>query len=443
MITKNNFLLYDCLYSDKEIDKILSDKVFIENIIKTELMLTKANSEFNFIPRKAFISINKSFKKFSKKSIDFKKNLNQSSVISLEILKHLRSYITDEYKRYIHYGATSQDIQDTALILQLKKCKPILLNRLKKVSTQIAKLIKDHKDTLIVGRTRKTSATVTTFGLKACNWLVPLLKNTSRLNDIYSNGLLSIQLGGPVGNLALYDKKGLLVRKRLSKLLGLNYSPFTWHNQRDNLIEFSNILSLITGAIGKVAKDILIMSQTEINEISIEKSGKSSSMPHKNNPVIAELLVAIANLNSSNISIMHNSLMHENERDGASWMMEWETLVRMIKLSCSSLNHIYNCLNSIKINKKKMKYNLDQTYGLAMSDYYFNIMLEFYSYDELKSKFSKFINKSIKQKRHLAYIIYEEMGKRFNIKKHLDYKNSLGINNNIVQSTLKEYKKTF
>ena len=166
-------------------------------------------------------------------------------------------------------------------------------------------------------------------------------------------------------------------------------------------------------------------------------------MPHKKNPILAELLVTISHLNANNIATMQNTLMHENERDGVTWMMEWETLVRIIKLSFASLNHLHSCLNSIQINKDVMLNNLDNIHGLAMSDYYFKVLAQYYSYNELKLKFSKFINKSIKEKKHLACVINNQLGDQFDLNKHMNYNNCLGVNNKIIKSVLESYNKTF
>ena len=133
-------------------------------------------------------------------------------------------------------------------------------------------------------------------------------------------------MGGPIGDLSFFNNKGNLIKEKLSTLLGLEYDNFNWQNQRDRIVDFCNILSMITGSIGKVAKDLLILSQDEISEINFRKSGISSSMQHKNNPIIAELLVALSKLNANRLSMIHETLMHKNERDGVSWIVEWNTI---------------------------------------------------------------------------------------------------------------------
>jgi 3-carboxy-cis,cis-muconate cycloisomerase len=441
-MTSNNSI-YDRFFSTKEMNLIFSDEEFINKILYVELMLSKANYKLNIIPYKAFKDIKKVINSFAININSIKKNIEISGVPTLEILKTLESNLDSSSKQYLHFGATSQDIIDTAVMLQIKDCKSILLNHIKKLSNNIYLLLNDNKETIMVGRTRNMQAAVTTFGLKAAYWLLPLLRYKDKLEYIFNNGFPSVQLGGPVGNLALYKKLGLEVKGKLAELLDLNNSLVTWHTQRENLADYCGVLSLITGSLGKIGKDILALGKTEVNELEILNGGKSSAMPHKNNPIKAELLITLANLNANHLSIMHNSIVHENERDGISWVMEWQTLSKMIKLCIASLHQANLCLNSLKINKDIMKKNLDLTNGLAMSDYYFDLLLKFYPYEILTKKFSKIITKVKSNKSNLAKVIIEELGSHVLNNKDIDFNKHLGSNHKLINLVIKEYKKHY
>jgi len=441
MIINNS--IYDSFFSTKEIDLIFSDKEFIKKILYVELMLAKANYKLNIIPYKAFKDIKKAISNFSINTSNVKKNIKISGVPTLIILNTLENSLDVSSRQYLHYGATSQDIIDTAVMLQIKDCKNTILNSIKNISNNIYLLLDDNKKTLMVGRTRNMQATVTTFGLKAAYWLLPLLRHKDKLEYIFKNGFFSVQLGGPVGNLALYKDSGLEVKRKLAELLDLNNSIVPWHTQRDNIADFSGALSLITGSLGKIGKDILALSKNEVQELDFMKGGKSSVMPHKNNPIKAELLITLANLNANHLSVMHNAIIHENERDGVSWIMEWETLSKMIKLCVASLNHAHECIKSLKINKGIMKKNLDLTNGLAMSDYYFNLLLKFYPYNILRKKFSKIILKVKSNNSHLANVILEEFGPHVLKNKDINYNKHLGSNNKLINLVIKEYNKHY
>ena len=440
---KNKFI-YENFFSVKDINLILSDEEFINKILYVELMLANANYKLNIIPQKAFKDIKKAISNFSINSNSIKNSVDISGIPILGILKSLENRLDISNKQYLHFGATSQDILDTAVMLQIKDCKNILFDSIKKLSKDIYLLVASNKNTLMVGRTRNMQATVTTFGLKAAYWLLPLLRHKTKLEYIFNNGFLAVQLGGAVGNLALFKNLGLEVKKKLSELLNLNNSLVPWHAQRDNLADFAGILSLITGSIGKMGKDILVLSRTEINEIEYFNAGKSSAMPHKNNPIKAELLVTLANLNANHLSIMHNTIIHENERDGISLAMEWQTLSKMIKLCMASLHHADICLNSLKINKDIMKKNLEKTNGFAMSDYYFNLLLKYYPYEVLSKKFPKILSKARSNKSyHLANIIEKELGCNIFLNNNIEYNKHLGSNNKLISLIIKEYKKHF
>jgi 3-carboxy-cis,cis-muconate cycloisomerase len=440
---KMNNSIYDSFFSTKEMNLIFSDEEFINKILYVELMLSKANYKLNIIPYKAFKDIKKVISSFTININSIKKNIEMSGVPTLEIIKTLEYNLESSSKQYLHYGATSQDIIDTAVMLQIKDSKSILLNHIKKLSENIYLLLNDNKETLMVGRTRNMQATVTTFGLKAAYWLLPLLRYKDKLDYIFNNGLPEVQLGGPVGNLALYKNSGLEVKKKLAELLDLNNSLVPWHTQRENLADFSGVLSLITGSLGKIGKDILALSKSEINELELFNGGKSSVMPHKNNPIKAELLITLANLNANHLSVMHNAIIHENERDGISWLMEWQTLSKMIKICIASLHQANLCFNSLKINKDIMKKNLELTNGLAMSDYYFDLLLKFYPYDILTKKFSKIITKVKSNNSHLAIVIIEELGSHVLRNKDIDFNKHLGSNHKLINLVRKEYKKHY
>ena len=166
-------------------------------------------------------------------------------------------------------------------------------------------------------------------------------------------------------------------------------------------------------------------------------------MPHKKNPALIELLITIANLNANKLSILHNAVMHENERDGISWMMEWETLNSMIKLTSSAIKHCTEILKRLKINKKNMLSNLDDTYGHAMSDYYFHKMSKSLEYSKLKKIFPKLLRETKKNKIHLSNVIASKINKPVSYRYTNEYEKNIGINNKIINDIIKRYNEIF
>ncbi len=439
MLSDNSSDIYKNLYSEKNIDKILSDASFVNKILLFEKMLLKANFQLKNIPHKAYQNISKAINTCDFEIYQLQEDLEYSGVITINILSKIKNNINKNYLPYLHYGATSQDVIDTAIILQIKEARSLLTNYLKKISSKLFNVVKKNTNTFTVGRTRNKIATLTTFSYKASNWLLPILRNLERLNKVYDSGLLTVQLGGPIGDLSSFNNKGNLIKEKLSAFLGLEYDNFNWQNQRDRIIEFCNILSMITGSIGKVAKDLLVLSQDEISEIYFYKSGKSSSMQHKNNPIIAELLVALSKLNANRLSLMHETLMHKNERDGISWIVEWNTLYSMLRFTNASLSHFNKCISSLKLDKGNMKKNIDNTYGLVMSDFLYKELLKKYPASKLDKIFPSFMDKALKEKKDLLDIVNSYIGKNLNINKGTFFSEYTKSNNDLVISIEKKF----
>ena len=443
MLSDNNSVLYKRLYSENKIDKILSDKLFIKKILLFESMLAKTKYELKFMPYKAYQNIKKAISETKLNSNILENNLEYSGVITVNILDQIRKNIHKDYIAHLHYGASSQDAIDTAIILQLKETRNLFINNLKKISYKLFNLAIKNKNTFTIGRTRNKYASLTTFGFKVSNWLMPILRNVDRLNNIYDNGLLYTQLGGTVGNLASFNTKGNQVKKKLSKYLDLGFDDGSWQNQRDRIVDFCNILSMITASIGKIAKDILVLAQDEVSEITFIKAGKSSSMPHKNNPILAEILISLAKLNSNHLFILHDALMHKNERDGVSWTMEWKALYSMLRLTSSSLNHFNKCLSNIKINKEKMRRNIDETFGVIFSDYLFQKLLKTYSYNKLQNIFPNLIQTAQSEKKHLLDVINTQLENDLKIDKEAIFSRCKGINDIFIEKTKNKLHQTF
>ena len=182
-----------------------------------------------------------------------------------------------------------------------------------------------------------------------------------------------------------------------------------------------------------------VLSQDEISEIQFKKSGTSSSMRHKNNPIIAELLVALSKLNANRLSMIHETLMHKNERDGVSWIVEWNTLYSMLRFTSASLSHFNKCISSLKLNKDNMKKNIDNTYGLVMSDFFYKELQKEYSASKLDKIFPSFIDKALKEKKDLLDIVNSYLGKNLNINKGTFLSQYTKSNNDLIKNIQKKF----
>ena len=245
-----------------------------------------------------------------------------------ELVRCLRTKISQELHIDIHRGLTSQDVIDTALVLSLRDVLSIFERRLAELQSVISQLSQDHGTTTLMGRTRMQAALPITVADRLATWSFPLTDHLARLQQMLPR-LLRMQCGGAVG---------LSSGDALAARLGLVAPDKSWHAMRDGLGELASWLSLVSGSLGKLGTDISLMAQQGIDEISLVGGGSSSAMPHKKNPILAELLVTLARYNAIQVSGMHQALVHEQERSGAAWALEWMILPNMLQATARSLS---------------------------------------------------------------------------------------------------------
>jgi len=222
----------------------------------------------------------------------------------------------------------------------------------------------------MAGRTHGQQALPVSFGLKVATWLAPLIRHAERLNEI-SPRLLVVQFGGAAGTLAALGDKGLAVMHGLAEELGLGAPLMPWHAQRDNFAEFAGWLSLVTGTLGKMAQDIILLAQTEVGEVAEsgeEGRGGSSTMPQKSNPITSELVLAAARTNATLLSAMHQALIQEHERATHGWQVEWLTLPEMIMLTGGALKHSHYLAEHLQVDEGKMRENITRADDVILAE---------------------------------------------------------------------------
>ncbi|WP_176086444.1 3-carboxy-cis,cis-muconate cycloisomerase [Martelella sp. HB161492] len=228
----------------------------------------------------------------------------------------------------VHKGATSQDVVDTALALTLKDVTDILLRRISTLRTALAGLDDRFGQKPMMGRTRMQAARIIAVRDRLRTWQMPLAEHAERLEALRKR-VERVQIGGAAGDRAALGDKADRIVADVASTLGLKPTAKAWHAMRDGIADYAATLSLITGTLGKMGQDIALMAQQGLDEIALVGGGSSSAMPEKNNPVLAELLVTLARFNAVQLSGMHQALVHEQERSGAAWSLEWMILPQM------------------------------------------------------------------------------------------------------------------
>lgn len=268
---------------------------------------------------------------------------------------------------YVHYGATSQDIQDSALILQLRDALVVIEDRLTALDRELAARADAHGDQPITARTRFQIAAPTTLGAKIAVWRAPLRRHLARLEELRPR-LLTISLHGAAGTGAAFGEGAAALRADVAQELGLGSADVPWHAARDTVAELAGWLSLVTGSLGKFGADLILLGQSEIGEINAGTGGGSSTMPQKSNPVAAEALVSIARLNAGGVGMMHGAMIHAQERDGSALGVEWQTLPDMIVRTGAGLRLALDLGRSLAPNPGRIARTFDADRGAMLAE---------------------------------------------------------------------------
>lgn len=322
------------LVGDDEVGELFSVEAEIGDFLAFETALAKSEAAVRIIPEAAGKRIVAACAGFQPDMAALRKGAARDGVAIPEFVSQLRGAVGDEAGRYLHFGATSQDVVDTALMLRLKRACELFIERLIRLHDAFGALDRQFGARRLMGRTRMQAAIPITVSDRLRAWDEPLVRHRERLEKFAAHGF-AVQFGGAAGTLEKLGDKADAVRTRLALELGLADRP-QWQSQRDGLAEFGGYLSLITGSLGKFGQDIALLAELG-GEIELTGGGASSAMAHKQNPVAAEVLVSLARFNAVQVSGLHQALVHEQERSGAAWTLEWLVLPSMVAATGASL----------------------------------------------------------------------------------------------------------
>jgi 3-carboxy-cis,cis-muconate cycloisomerase len=355
------------LLGDQEVAALFSDEAVMAAMLAVETALAKVQARLGLIPRKAYDQIARGLRTFSPDPAQLARGTAAVGVPVPALLKAASGVLGEEAGSYLHWGPTSQDIVDTALVLRLSEVMALLEKRIQTVLQKIERLAALHAGTLMVARTRWQQAVPTTFGHKVDQWAEAMKRHLERWQQLRPR-LLVLSLGGAGGTLAAFGDKARKVEKQLAAELRLNLSQGPWHTQRDRIAELAGWCSLLTGSIGKIGQDFLLMAQSEVAEVRFSTGGGSSTMPQKSNPIGAEVLVALSRLNAGLVGLVHQGQIQEHERGGAGWTLEWLVLPQMVMAAAVALKHLDRLMGEMEVNAERMKTNLEQSNGLTLAE---------------------------------------------------------------------------
>lgn len=412
-VTPFDSVLFNPLLSDNEAGQYLNDHAFIKAMLSVEGALASAQGKAGLIPQSAALSIAQATERLTIDASSLAAGTASAGVPVPALVNSIKEHLDAEDARWVHFGATSQDIVDTALVLNIRSVLDIIEQRIKRTLAQLCNLAQAHEGTLIAGRTRTQQAIPMSFGFKVAEWANPLLRQLERLSELKPR-VLKTQLGGAVGTLAAMGEKAGEIGQYFAEELALECGD-NWHTQRDSLVECSSWLSITTGLLGKIAQDWLWLSSTECGEIRFTNGGGSSTMPQKCNPVNAEVMVAMMRLNAGWCGQMHQAMLHEHERSGSQWTQEWFILPQQLLATAVAANHSIDALNHIVINSDKMLSNLGAFNGVIYAEAATFELAKIMSRDQAAALVKAASKAAIEGEDHLFTLIANETGQQLNV----------------------------
>jgi len=362
-------LLFRDAFGTDAMRRVFSDKSLIARYAEVEIALARAEARCGVIPADAARAI---AERTDVASLDLEALRHETDIVGYPILPlvHQMARQCGEAGRYVHWGATTQDIMDTAVVLQMRAGLAIIEGDIAALRDSLADLARRHRDTPMAGRTHLQQALPVTFGYKAAIWLSMFDRHAERLAELKPRVLVG-QFAGAAGTLASLGDKGFEVQRALCEELGLGVPVATWHVARDGLAEAVNFLALVAGSLGKIALDIMIMASTEFAEVYepfVKGRGASSTMPQKRNPISSELMLAASKAVRQHAGLMLDAMVQDFERATGPWHAEWMAIPESFVLTAGALNQARFALSGLVVDTQKMADNLAISRGLIVAE---------------------------------------------------------------------------
>ncbi|MFN8525389.1 MAG: adenylosuccinate lyase family protein [Chloroflexota bacterium] len=357
-------------FGTPEIRAVWSDAATLAYWLRAEAALARAQADVGLIPPAAAEAIGHACQP---EIIDWPALQRGAELVGYPILTLVRQIAAAagaEAGRYVHWGATTQDIMDTATSLQLRDTRLLIADGLTRVIDGLVGLTRKHRHTVMAGRTHGQQALPITFGYKLAVFVAELRRHQSRLADAGRRAEL-VQFAGAAGTLASVGPKGLGAQARMAELLDLGQPEISWHTARDGIAEFACVLGLITGTLAKFAQEVAFLQRTEIGEVEegfVPGRGGSSTMPQKRNPIASEAIIGAARQVRQLVPALLDGMLHDNERATGPWHGEWLALPEACVLTHGIVAKAVEIVSGLTVKPERMRQNLDLTHGLISSE---------------------------------------------------------------------------
>jgi len=361
--------LFGASFADARMREVLGSRSFVDHCIEVEVALAVAQGRLGIIPADAASGIAAAA---SAHAFDQARLQRDTEIVGYPILPIVEQLAdaAGEAGSYLHWGATTQDIMDTARVLQVRGALELVEARLEECIQALRTLARTHRDTPMAGRTHLQHALPITFGYKAAVWLSALAGHRERLAQLRPRVLL-VQFSGASGTLASLGEAGLAVQAELAGILGLRVPPITWHSSREGMAEAVQVLALVCGSLAKIAFDVSVMMTTELGEVAepyARHRGASSTMPQKRNPISCEIILAAAKVVRQHAGLMLDAMVHDFERATGAWHLEWTAVPESFAMTSGALAQAALMLSGLEVHPQRMRANLQASRGLIVAE---------------------------------------------------------------------------
>jgi 3-carboxy-cis,cis-muconate cycloisomerase len=405
--------LFDAYFTARDMREVFCDQGRVQAMLDFEAALARAEARVGLIPSSAVAPIATACSAGLYDFAALGEAIATAGNSAIPLVKALGKQIaaTDaQAERYVHLGATSQDVMDSGLVLQLRQALALIESDLAQLADSLAVQAQRYAATPLAGRTWLQHATPVTLGMKIAGWLGAVTRSRQRLRELKPR-LLVLQFGGASGTLAALGEQALPIAQALAEELQLTLPEQPWHTQRDRVVEFGAVLGLIAGSLGKFGRDISLLMQTEAAEVfepSAPGKGGSSTMPHKRNPVGAAVLIGAATRVPGLVSTLFSAMPQEHERSLGLWHAEWETLPEICCLVSGSLQQARLLADGLEVDAERMGRNLELTQGLVLAEAVSIVLAQRVGRDTAHHLLEQCCKRAVAEQRHLRAVLGDE-----------------------------------
>jgi len=405
--------LFDAYFTARDMRDVFCDQGRVQAMLDFEAALARAQARVGLIPSSAVAPIEAACSAGLYDFAALGEAIATAGNSAIPLVKALGKQIAAqnaEAERYVHLGATSQDVMDSGLVLQLRRALELIESDLAQLGQTLATQAERYVATPLAGRTWLQHATPVTLGMKIAGWLGAVTRSRQRLAELKPR-LLVLQFGGASGTLAALGEQAMPIAQALAEELQLTLPEQPWHTQRDRVVEFGAVLGLIAGSLGKLGRDVSLLMPlpgAEVFEPSAPGKGGSSTMPHKRNPVGAAVLIGAATRVPGLLSTLFSAMPQEHERSLGLWHAEWETLPEICCLVSGSLQQALLIARGLEVDAGRMAHNLDLTQGLVLAEAVSIVLAQRVGRDTAHHLLERCCKRAVAEQRHLRAVLGDE-----------------------------------